>query len=37
MVSALAVQRNADPNAALASVQTRQDAINYLQAGTAAP
>jgi phospholipase C len=37
MVSALAVQRNADPDAALASVQTRQDAINYLQAGTAAP
>jgi hypothetical protein len=37
MVSALAVQRNHDPNIILESVKTRQDAINYLQSGTIAP
>jgi phospholipase C len=37
MVSAQAVQRNHDPDAVLANIKTRQDAINYLQSGTTAP
>jgi phospholipase C len=37
MVSAQAVQRSHDPDVVLASMRTRQDALNYLQFGKTAP